>query len=319
MHLVKVDAYDEANDDYTDAANITGLPSFLLYDGSGELIGRWGGYGDAETFLARQDGFLAEPMSIDARRERFQAEPSYGDALLLWAAARSTDSWDEALHSIQQADALRAEGTPDHDYDIFVTYLAAAMDEAAELEPTLAAADAALASPETTEEEQLKVARYLGYLDEQLENNNFASEYRARVLKATSGSTDPDIVRARNVLLVEKALEEGNKPAAAQYKRATYEAGWEEDAQKLNSFAWWSFENEVELEDAEKIAAKGVELAEPGSQRAMILDTQAEIAFKLGKADEAIALIEKAIEDDPDGDMYKNQLARFKGEDEATE
>lgn len=314
---MKVDVYDETTEDYVESANITGIPAFLLYDDGGELIGRWGGYDDPETFLARQDGFLAEPMTLDARRARFQEEPTYDDAILLWAAARSTDSWDEALHSIQQADALRAEDAPEIDYEIFVTYLAAAMDEAAELEPTLEAADAALESADTSESEKLNVARYLGYLDDQLENNNFASQYRDRVLASTSGATDPEVVRARNRLLVEKALDEGNKPAAAQYKRATYEAGWEEDPAKLNEFAWWSFENEVELEKAERIAARGVELAEPGSDRAMILDTQAEIAFKLGKRDEAVELIEQAIQDDSDSEVYKTQLARFKGEEPA--
>ena len=199
-------------------------------------------------------------------------------------------------------------------YEIFETHFSAAMDDQAELEPTLAAADAALASAETTEAEHLQVAQYLGHLDDKFENASFASTYRDRALQRTSGNSDPEIARARYRLLVDKALEEGNKPAAAQYKRATFEAGWEEDPKKLNAFAWWSFENDVGLEAAEALAARGVKLSKPGSGRAMILDTQAEIAFKLGRAEDAVALIERAIKEDPEGDLYKQQLAKFRGE-----
>ena len=65
------------------------------------------------------------------------------------------------------------------------------------------------------------------------------------------------------------------------------------------------------LEEAQQLALKGVELAEPGKARAQILDTAAEICNALGNCDEAIALIKKAIEDEPTSEYYAEQLTRF--------
>jgi tetratricopeptide (TPR) repeat protein len=87
--------------------------------------------------------------------------------------------------------------------------------------------------------------------------------------------------------------------------------GWMEDANELNNFAWWCFENEVNLEEALELAIKGAELAENDSARANVLDTAAEICNALGNCEEAIVKIKKAIELDPDNDYFKDQLARF--------
>jgi hypothetical protein len=99
--------------------------------------------------------------------------------------------------------------------------------------------------------------------------------------------------------------------AAVDYKRAHMADGWMEDADQLNAFAWWCFENGVNLEEAQKLALKGVELADAGTQRAMVLDTAAEICNALGNCDEAIALIKLALEEEPGNEYYGEQLAKF--------
>jgi hypothetical protein len=84
-----------------------------------------------------------------------------------------------------------------------------------------------------------------------------------------------------------------------------------DDPDQLNSFAWWCFENKVNLEEAQELALKGVELAEPGKARAQILDTAAEICNALGNCGRAIELIQVAIGEDADNEYYAEQLARF--------
>ena len=87
--------------------------------------------------------------------------------------------------------------------------------------------------------------------------------------------------------------------------------GWREDPGQLNNFAWWCFENNTNLDEAEELALHGVEIATSDGDRANILDTAAEICAARGNCDEAIARIKQAIELSPDRNYYKDQLARF--------
>ena len=84
-----------------------------------------------------------------------------------------------------------------------------------------------------------------------------------------------------------------------------------ENADKLNNFAWWCFENDVNLEEAGELALKGVELADSDSGRANILDTVAEICNKLGNCDQAVAHMQRAVELDPERQYFKDQLVKF--------
>ena len=99
--------------------------------------------------------------------------------------------------------------------------------------------------------------------------------------------------------------------AALARKRSTLPEGWRDDVGQLNSFAWWCFENGVNLEEAQELALRGVELSGPGAERAMVLDTAAELCNALGNCEQAIELVRRAIEQDPDNGYYGEQLARF--------
>lgn len=84
------------------------------------------------------------------------------------------------------------------------------------------------------------------------------------------------------------------------------------DPARLNNFAWWCFEENLNLSEAKTLAAKGVALANPGPDKAMILDTLAEIVFQLGDSKEAASIMEKAIREDPNSKHYPKQLDRFR-------
>ncbi len=88
--------------------------------------------------------------------------------------------------------------------------------------------------------------------------------------------------------------------------------GWMDNASDLNSFSWWCFEHQINLKEAEKLAEKGVKLAETGRQKASILDTQAEIVYSLGEAGRALKLIEHALEEDPGREYLQKQLEKFR-------
>jgi uncharacterized Ntn-hydrolase superfamily protein len=83
-----------------------------------------------------------------------------------------------------------------------------------------------------------------------------------------------------------------------------------EDAQVLNSLAWFSAIHDIYLEQALQAAQRAVELKPEDSN---ILDTLAEVHFHLGNSAKAIEIESRALELSPDDAHLKKQLARFRG------
>ncbi len=85
-----------------------------------------------------------------------------------------------------------------------------------------------------------------------------------------------------------------------------------EDAKVLNSYSWRMTELEVNLEDALEKVRQAIFLTnkEPHIQ-ANILDTEAEVLWKLGRFNEAIKVIERAIAIDSKNQYFKDQKRKF--------
>ncbi|MFH1312067.1 MAG: DUF1028 domain-containing protein [Candidatus Eisenbacteria bacterium] len=82
-----------------------------------------------------------------------------------------------------------------------------------------------------------------------------------------------------------------------------------DDADLLNGLAWFCGTADLFLDEALEAAERAVGLQ---PEAAYILDTLAEVQFRLGMIDEAIATGEKAAALDPESTYYKGQLDRFK-------
>ena len=83
----------------------------------------------------------------------------------------------------------------------------------------------------------------------------------------------------------------------------------ERDASMLNGLAWSCATHDLELADAARAAERAVEI-EPKSTD--ILDTLAEIYFRMGSFDRAIEVETRAAALDPKSQYLKDQIARFK-------
>ena len=80
----------------------------------------------------------------------------------------------------------------------------------------------------------------------------------------------------------------------------------------LNSYAWRMAEIEINLEDALVKAKRAVELsADNPNGQASIIDTEAEVLWKLKRFDAAIDAIEKAIVIDDKNQYFKDQKEKF--------
>ena len=84
------------------------------------------------------------------------------------------------------------------------------------------------------------------------------------------------------------------------------------DPRTLNGYAWRMAEMELNLEDALTKARYAVELTDDDKDfQAGILDTEAEILWKMGRFNDAILTIEKSIRIDPSSDYFMNQKVKF--------
>lgn len=81
-----------------------------------------------------------------------------------------------------------------------------------------------------------------------------------------------------------------------------------DDKDFLNSYAWTFAEIGKELDSAAEAARKAVELSKEDPQ---VLDTLAEVYYKMGKKQLAVETIEKAIAKEPEDEYYKDQKAKF--------
>lgn len=82
----------------------------------------------------------------------------------------------------------------------------------------------------------------------------------------------------------------------------------ERDATLLNGLAWNCAIHDVHLDDATRAAERAAALAPKSSD---ILDTLAEVYFRAGKTDRAIATEKLAAAIDPKSQYLKDQIARF--------
>ncbi len=81
----------------------------------------------------------------------------------------------------------------------------------------------------------------------------------------------------------------------------------------LNSYAWRMTQLERNLDDALVKIRQAVQMMdnEPADERAGIMDTEAEILWKQGRVEEAIQIIDKCIELQPEDQYFKDQKAKF--------
>jgi tetratricopeptide (TPR) repeat protein len=290
---------------------VHGYPTFVLTDSETRVIDIWSGY-EKEDFIKTLSEATSDLSTIGEKTSRFQSSPTVKDAVSLGRYNSAVGEYKRAVEYYQQAQKLNDIASINYTCEIFKNIANGAGKDVFTFDEALQSADEVLTSKNLNTRNTILVARTISRLARLKEKTDQIEKYLKAGLNASADSQDEDIKRAHNLIMVDYSLYvTGDTAGAVENKRETMPVGWEEDSDQLNSFAWWCFENNVNLEEAEELSRKGVELAEPGKQKAMILDTLAEICNARGNTEEAIRLTKLAIAETPDDEYYVQQLDRF--------
>lgn len=312
--VVKVDAEKADGVDLAKKHSIQGYPTFVVTNTEGVTLDRWMGY-DKDHFLEHSMLAQADPTTMDEKMARYEATPTEKDAAKIADYYASTGEYDKAIAHYEAAAKLNPGSERSYDYATWEATLSGARDDLYTAGQVQAAADKALQSDLITDMDAMILATEMNGMAKSTGHPEAATPYLKQVMARTENSEDAGVRQYRQRMMPDYAMLVEKDPAkAVEYKRAGMPEGWTEDPAQLNSFAWWCFENRVNLDEAQKLAEKGAELAPAGADRAMILDTVAEICNARGDCKDAVAWIQKAIENDPNRQYFAKQLERFEKE-----
>jgi len=311
--LVKIDAEKGKGIDLAREYGVSAFPTYTLINGDRQTISSWQGYAK-DHFLDKLDTAMADLSPASVKAQRYEDNRNLKDALALATYYGAKGDLKNALAMYR--DAVKFETDPEKSYDMEIFTLLQRLhhDGEASFEELGAAAEKALKSDKVEAYAALymgmtmaSMARAKQRVEDQTHFLEMAKPF-AEELKAIDAV--PDMVGEYQALY---RLHVGKDPSAAvAAMKETLPKDWQEKAEALNRFAWWCFENRVNLDEAETMAKKGAGLAEAGKSKAMILDTWAEIANAKGDPGRAVQIMEKAVAQEPDNDYYQKQVDRFK-------
>jgi tetratricopeptide (TPR) repeat protein len=183
------------------------------------------------------------------------------------------------------------------------------------LDSVFPAADAVLASDKVMKTKHIKVAQMMTRLTRKLDRVEEAEKYLQAGMKTALGPENNKKDPTYRLLMADYQLYIEKSPSrATQIKKIVMGAGWEEDRDKFYEYAKWCLDREINLEEAEMYARKAIDMVHPGKYRARVYGTVAEICFVRGKVEEAIRMINFAIDENPVDRLYQNRLIRYQEE-----
>jgi tetratricopeptide (TPR) repeat protein len=316
--LFPVDAEKGEGIDLSKQFNVKGYPTFVLATNDGQTIDRWMGYAK-DYFIETMASATADLATIETKQARFQSSPSAATAEALGRYHSATENYKDAVGFYKQAQALservdsdKTDSKSDYSFDIFDNMAEGANDDLFAYEEIGQAADVAITTAKDSPNKVVNVASRMAQMAAKHKQPDDVAKYLQAGLDATAGKDDANLKRSHASLMVDFSLMVKNDTATAvEYKKATMPEGWATDPDQLNNFAWWCFENNANLDEAERLSRKSVELAKPGANRANNLDTLAEIMHARGNTREAIEVSKKAARENPDSKYFPKQVERF--------
>jgi tetratricopeptide (TPR) repeat protein len=309
--LYQVDAEKGDGKTLAKEFGVRAYPTFVLANSEGKTLDRWLGYGKAE-FLRTMAAANADLSTIEEKQARFASSPDARTAAALGRFSSATFKYEDAVDYFKQAQGMNTDPSAVFTYDIFDNMYYGLRDTLYTFDEVSRAADAALLAVSKNPEIVVAIAGRMYRSANKRQQTADVAKYLQAGLEATANSNEAEVKQERAELMVDFSLMVKHDTATAvEYKRVAMPEGWLGEADRLNEFAWWCFENNANLEEAEKLSRKSVELAQPGREKGNCLDTQAEIACARGNIREALDLSKKAAKEDPENKFFQEQVEKF--------
>jgi tetratricopeptide (TPR) repeat protein len=308
--LVQIDAEKGEGLNLAKQYNVKGYPTFVLANKEGESISRWWGYSKEMLFDELDLGF-ADMTTISEKEARYKGTPDAKTARSLASYYNTQGEMKKAASFYEDA----AKFDPDNDYanELFEIYMSGYRKKVYTIEEVKTVAEKAVNSEQIDDQAKTGIYGQMSYAmivdpkDEKmltfLENGY---EHLGKH-QETAKKWAKDVITISYALYIEK-----DEKKAVTLKKASLPEGWIDNPSDLNAFAWWCFENKINLHEADQLGRRGIKLAKPGKEKAMILDTVAEIVNLIGYPEDSFSLMQQAVKEDPDNEYYKKQLVRFR-------
>lgn len=261
-----------ANDALAERYNIHSIPSFVFVNEDGDEIDRIVGYMPPAEYLAEMTRIRNGVNTVPDLVNQLEEDPDNPDLLVKLAG------------KVEAMSGLKAAMTY---WEILFS-----------LENV---------KPETRSTAALKMALY------HAEENNDPETLVSFVNNETNTKVLP---QAYNALRNFYRKSKDKKAEADTYRRyVDFMSGIQKETSGfLNGYAWRMTELELNLENALERVSQGIDmLAEDtgAREKAQILDTKGEVLWKLGRIDEAVAVMDECIELQPEDTYYQEQKTKF--------
>lgn len=288
------------------------FPVFILTDSAGAPITRWQGYTGAVRFKNSLNAALQDLTTIGVRESRFEAQPTYDDAVFLAEYFSDASSYLKAVTYFRKARELSRSPDVHIYYKIFESLANAVWADSAKFAEVLPAADAVLDYRPADPRSITLVASNITRLARDMRKTAEIGKYLKAGIDITAGRRDEKSREANALFKADYALYiENDTLKALQISKASLGNGWENKPDKFYDFAKWCLERKIDLGEAEAFTRKAVNMASPGQFKAKVLNTLAEIRIARGDTADAVKIIDEAIDEDPEDDFYTRQWNRF--------
>jgi len=310
--LCKIDADTDWGKQLAKFYRVKNFPTFILLDSNREQIDRWHGFGCQECFVKRLKKTMEEPLTLAQRMKKFSVSPTAADAFKIGEFRHNEGLFAEAVAYYSRARDLDPQAEINYDAYIFGAMAYGNYFQIFTADQVKEQADRIISSGKADVGVMMKISYSMAKIAKRMKDDSYFLPYLKNAIEETDGVDDIKVQKMRNELMPEylvKIARDAEKAVAL--KRTIQPENWQENADLLNNFAWWCFENQVNLREAEKLSRKAIEIAKPGKQKGNILDTLAEIRNARGDLDDAVKYLKLALKEVPDSDYFKKQLQRF--------
>ncbi len=290
--------------------NVRGYPTFIMVNGDGKVSSSWIGYPGPTKWASFVKAGNQDRRTLAQKKVAFEEKATKELACSLANAASVEYNFAEAVKYFRSARQLNPDGAREYTSEILTNMYYGSRGGAFTLDQVKEEADYVMNSKQATAEDKVEVALMLRGMAAQMGDLEAAIPYISEALKASEGQDE--LADSRIDLEIDYALlVDKDTKKALKLKRKSMDEGWQDDPGALNNFAWWCFENKINLEEAKTLALRGVELAPDVAQKANILDTAAEICNAMDNCQEAVELMRQAVDYSPDRKYFQTQLAKF--------